>query len=97
MVPLTVLESMLEPYFCDKRSLLSKTDGVVMNDFGYLEPSIFKCDRLPECTVACPGPNIEMLESTSKNCACMAEWYANGYLIQMFVSLVIYLILNVSR
>ncbi len=97
MSPLTLYESMLDPLFCSTENLLFSDGSTFTNHFGRLQSSIFQCDVLPECHITCKGPNVDSLHATGKDCACMAEWYGNGYLIQLFISLLIYVVLNLSR
>lgn len=95
---MTVYESMLHPYYCGGENFLYSMNGTVMNNAGsVLLSNIFRCEVLPVCQNTCTGPDYGLLESTAKDCSCMAEWYWNGYLMQLLISAVIYLILNLSR
>jgi hypothetical protein len=47
--------------------------------------------------VTCTGPDAALVSGLTKHCACMAEWYFNGVFLQSLLSLLAYLLTNLSR
>lgn len=47
--------------------------------------------------MTCTGPDAPLVSGLSKHCACMAEWYFNGVFLQSLLSLLAFLLTNLSR
>ena len=62
-----------------------------------LEDSIFNCSELPVCSITCQGPYPEILNRTTNESGCMAEWYIHSAWLQMTIAFLIYAISNISR
>lgn len=59
--------------------------------------AIFNCSFLPECDITCPGPNKQKLRQITKECSCALEWFFHSHLLQGILSLLIFVLLNISR
>lgn len=70
---------------------------VLGNSLGRVQNSVFQCSALPQCAMSCQGVNAGLIEKASKACACMSEWYFNGYLLQISIAVITYILLNASR
>lgn len=57
----------------------------------------FDCDNLPLCSTTCDGPNREVVEVVTKQCACTAEYYAHSHFLRISLALLIYVLTNLSR
>eukprot|EP01034_Spumella_vulgaris_P022699 gene22699-28850_t len=77
----------------------SGSDGltVLTNYLGEVQNSVFQCSVLPTCELECAGPDESLLYLATKNCSCMAEWYFNGYVLQISIAIIAYVLMNVSR
>ena len=64
---------------------------------GQLQHGLFDCSSLPSCKVSCKGPDEIVVGKVTDDCTCMVQWYFNGYVIEMTISIIIYILLNISR
>jgi len=62
-----------------------------------LRDATFNCTSLPSCTVSCFGPHRKKLKRVTRECTCIGEWSFHSYWLSCVLSLLIYLILNISR
>lgn len=62
-----------------------------------LDPSLFNCSKLSLCEVECDGPNNDTIRSATFNAGCNVEWYLHANFLGFFLSLLVFVLLNVSR
>jgi hypothetical protein len=62
-----------------------------------LEDAVFNCDALPTCDLSCGGPHRPKMEKVSETCGCMVEWGMHSVWIQVLLSVIIYVLVNMSR
>jgi hypothetical protein len=63
----------------------------------HLEKAIFNCSSLPECDITCSGPNKQKIRQITKECSCATEWFLHSYWLHGILSLLIYILMNISR
>jgi len=69
----------------------------ISNSYGSLRYSPYDCAALPTCEITCSGPDRPLLSAVTKSCACMAEWYLNGWMLQTALAVGVFLLANISR
>jgi len=57
----------------------------------------FDCTQLPRCTPTCKGPSNQVLDYSSFQTGCRTEWMLHALILRGFLSLLIYLCMNISR
>ena len=62
-----------------------------------LEDAVYNCEELPTCDLSCGGPTRPIMEHVSKQCGCMIEWGAHSIWIQLFLTVIIFVLMNMSR
>lgn len=62
-----------------------------------LRDSVFNCNNLEGCIYGCSGVNEEILLATSYECGCEAEFYMHANLAITGLSLLVYIIFQISR
>ncbi|KAK8814219.1 hypothetical protein WA158_008081 [Blastocystis sp. Blastoise] len=59
--------------------------------------NIYNCSKIPSCNLQCEGPNKHPLYTISKETTCKSEWFLHSYILLYSMSLLIWLIINISR
>eukprot|EP00586_Coscinodiscus_wailesii_P015898 CAMPEP_0172506782 /NCGR_PEP_ID=MMETSP1066-20121228/198223_1 /TAXON_ID=671091 /ORGANISM="Coscinodiscus wailesii, Strain CCMP2513" /LENGTH=816 /DNA_ID=CAMNT_0013283975 /DNA_START=430 /DNA_END=2880 /DNA_ORIENTATION=+ len=62
-----------------------------------LQNAIFNCDELPSCPLTCPGPHRPKLQTVTRDCGCMSEYFLHSSWLRTAVALLIFACLNASR
>lgn len=67
------------------------------NPLWNLVDATFECEALPSCQITCMGPQKDKLRMASKECGCIIEWFLHSVWLKVFITLMVYALLNASR
>jgi len=62
-----------------------------------VEDATFDCNSLSSCDTTCEGPQRDKIHKATKECGCMIEWFVHSAWMKIILSLVVYILMNVSR
>jgi hypothetical protein len=62
-----------------------------------LENQAFNCSLLPVCQVTCNGPDKGLLTVATQKSGCTTEWMMHSAVIRTFITLVVFICINLSR
>jgi len=86
--PYTAFAPLLDSWQCSSSSLSSQ----------YLPADLsFPCNLLPLCHVTCTGPDPTVLTAVGELCSCSAQWSIHSTIIQILVTVVLFVTINFAR
>lgn len=62
-----------------------------------VEHAVFDCEHLATCSVTCPGPRKQLIDSASERCGCTLEWYLHSKWMASTFAFLLYVFMNVAR
>eukprot|EP00736_Rhodelphis_marinus_P007344 Rmarinus@m.9042 len=92
----TTIETVL-PEGTPSMSSLVTTEECYQVEALALSDGTFECDNIPQCGYTCQGPSEEIIALYTFNCGCNIEYYLHSGLIRGLMSLMMYILLNISR
>ena len=96
--PLNTFLDPPSPFPLPSTTLLEPSCAVDFNTPEWvLDDAVFNCDALPSCETTCEGPDSLKLEAVTESCGCMVEWTAHSVWLNITLSIIIYVFMNLSR